>query len=464
MSATQHDSSTARLIGTGQHIGQRIGRARRIGRGLAAAGGALAVLVAGLALPAAAEPATPVDYTSGSTATRANDLGFDTCDAPSLAALNAWQGTSPYDVVNIYFGGINRGCAAQPNLTPTWVRGAVQAGWKLLPTYFGYQPTCMFGTKPNRYDANSATARGSSDGADAVARAQALGLLSGSGLYADVEHYDRTDASCRTAVRRYVSAWTKTLHDSGYLAGVYVHQDSGLRDLSDTYDSTSYARPDAVWMARWDGNSSLTGWPTAPDSQWSYYQRAKQYQGDHDETWGGVTINIDSDNVRAPVATTARNYSVTSTSALNGRSGPSSSYPVVRTYAPGATLAVVCQTSGQRVGTTSVWDRLTDGAWVSDRYVSTPSSTGFSSALPRCAYPGQVTVDLTARTGPGTSYPASGSPLRKGALAYVACQKVGTQIRTTRVWDQLRDGRWVSDYYVSNRSNTTWSAPVPRCP
>ncbi|MFE7505586.1 glycoside hydrolase domain-containing protein [Promicromonospora sp. NPDC057488] len=465
MSAMQQNSS-GQHNSRGRRLDRRHGTGSRqhIGRGLAAAVGALAVLVAGLALPAAAEPETPVLYTSGSTATRANGLGFDTCTAPSLAALNAWRGTSPYDVVNIYFGGINRGCA-QPNLTPTWVRGAVAAGWKLLPTYFGYQPSCMFGSKPNRYTSDNATARGGSDGADAVAQAKALGLRSGSGLYADVEHYDRTDASCRTAVRKYVAAWTKALHRSGYLAGVYVHQDSGLRDLSDSYDSSTYARPDAVWMARWDGNSSLTGWPTAPDSQWSYYQRAKQYEGDHNETWGGVTINIDSDNVRAPVATVARNYSVTSSTSLNARSGPAASYPVVTTYAPGATLSVVCQGSGQQVGSTAVWDRLTNGAWVSDRFVSTPSSTGFTSVLPRCAYPGQVTVGmLTARTGPGTSYPAAGSPLPRGALAYVTCQKVGTLIRTSRVWNQLRNGTWVSDYYVSNRSSTTWSAPVPRCP
>jgi hypothetical protein len=35
---------------------------------------------------------------------------------------------------------------------------------------------------------------------------------------------------------------------------------------------------------------------------------------------------------------------------------------------------------------------------------------------------------------------------------------------THSVWNKLRDGRWVSDYFVSNRSDTTWSAPVPRCP
>ncbi|HEX6327905.1 MAG TPA: glycoside hydrolase domain-containing protein [Jiangellaceae bacterium] len=436
----------------------------KIIRGLAAFGSALTILLVGLATPASAEPETPVVYPSGSTVTRADRLGFDTCTAPSLAALKAWKGTSPYSAVNIYFGGINRGCT-QPNLTKAWVRNANVAGWRLLPTYFGYQPTCKFGTtKPYRYTATNATSRGTSDGTDAVTKAKALGLLPGSALYADVEHYDRTDSACRTAVRRYVSAWTKTLHAAGYLAGVYVHQNSGLRDLADSYNSTTYARPDAVWMARWDGVKSLTNWPTAPNSYWAIYQRAKQYRGDHNETWGGVTINIDSDIIKAPVASVARTYKVTSKTPLNARSGPATSYSIVRSYDPGASLSVVCQASGQKVGTTVVWDRLTSGAWVSDYYVSTPSNTGFTSALPRCIYPGQVTTNsLNARTGPGTSYPITGSPLPRGALAYVMCQKSGSRVGTTSVWNKLRDGRWVSDYYVSNRSNTTWSAPVPRC-
>jgi uncharacterized protein YraI len=245
---------------------------------------------------------------------------------------------------------------------------------------------------------------------------------------------------------------------------VYVHQSSGLRDLSATYNSTTYARPDAVWVARWDGSRSLTGWPTAPDAQWSTWQRVKQYRGDHNETWGGVTINIDSDSLRAPVATIARRYKVTSSTSLNARTGPSAAYPVIRSHAAGSTLSVVCQARGQKVGTSSVWNRLSNGTWVSDYYVSTPSSTGFTSALPRCTYPGQVTAStLNARTGPGTSYPTSGSPLPRGSLAYVLCQKSGTKVGTSSVWNLLPDGRWVSDYYVSNRSNTGWSTPVPRC-
>ena len=439
-------------------------RRGRLLQRLATIGGGAAVLVGVLAAPVSAEPDTAVRFPSASSATRADLLAFDTCTAPSLAALRAWYGSSPYRAVNIYFGGNNRGCA-QPNLTPAWVREATGMGWRLLPTYFGSQPFCAFGSKPNRYTASNATSLGTSDAKDAAVRAKALGVLPGSALYADVEHYDQTVSACGTAVRRYVSAWTKALHQAGYLAGVYIHQDSGLRHLSGSYNSTSYARPDAVWMARWDGDPSLTGWPTAPDSQWAFWQRAKQYRGDHNETWGGVTINIDSDRLKAPVATVARSYQVTSGTALNARSGPATSYPVVRTFPPGSSVSVVCQTTGQQVGTTRVWDRLASGIWVSDRYLSTPSKPGFTTALPRCNYPGQVTapVALSARTGPGTSYPTTGNPLPRGSLAYVVCQKRGNTVGTTAVWNKLRDGRWVSDFYVSNRSNTSWSPPVPRC-
>ena len=75
-----------------------------------------------------------------------------------------------------------------------------------------------------------------------------------------------------------------------------------------------------------------------------------------------------------------------------------------------------------------------------------------------------TTASLNARTGPGASYSTTGNPLPRGALAYVMCQKAGSKVGTTSGWNKLRDGRWVSDSYVSNRSNASWSAPVPRCP
>ncbi|KGN41663.1 glycoside hydrolase domain-containing protein [Knoellia aerolata] len=427
---------------------------------------ALAALAMGVAspTPAAADPSTPATYPAASSATRVSALFFDTCTAPSLTGLAAWKGRSPYAGVNIYFGGRNRACT-QPNLTAAWVRSATAGGWFLVPTYMGDQPFCIFGTKTYRFTAATAAARGAADGADAVAKARALGLLPGSALYADVEHYDRAAAGCTTAVRTYVSEWTRALHRSGYLAGVYAHQDSGVRDLAASYLSTTLARPDAIWMARWDNVATTVNWPTAGNGLWAEWQRAKQYRGDHNETWGGVTMNIDSDIIRGPVATVARPYRVTSSGSLNVRSGPSSAYPIIGSLASGSTVSVICQARGQLVGTTSVWDRISTGGYVSDRYVSTPSTTTFSAPLQRCSYPGQITIGtpVNTRTGPGTTYAVNGS-LQGGALAYVACQKAGTLVASTRVWNQLVGGRWVSDYYVSNMSNTTYSAPVPGCP
>ena len=108
--------------------------------------------------------------------------------------------------------------------------------------------------------------------------------------------------------------------------------------------------------------------------------------------------------------------------------------------------------------------RAVGGTYVTDYYVSTPSNTTYSSPLPRCSYPYQVTAagGLNKRTGPGTSYPAAGT-LPNGGLAWVVCQKAGSTVGTTSVWDKLDDARWVTDYYVATPSKTTYSKPIPRC-
>ena len=100
-------------------------------------------------------------------------------------------------------GGIEADPLTTAKVVEEVARYNTAAGWSLIMTYFGDQPFCVFGTKPNRYVATDAAARGSADGTDAVATARSLGLLPGSALYADVEHYDRTNASCVAAVRTY---------------------------------------------------------------------------------------------------------------------------------------------------------------------------------------------------------------------------------------------------------------------
>jgi hypothetical protein len=45
----------------------------------------------------------------------------------------------------------------------------------------------------------------------------------------------------------------------------------------------------------------------------------------------------------------------------------------------------------------------------------------------------------------------------------VSCQRSGSKVGTTAVWDRLDDGTYVSDYYLATPSKTTYSSPLPRC-
>ena len=411
---------------------------------------------------ASAEPATPTSYPAGAAATRYTGLAFDTCTAPSSTTMRAWL-DSPYRALGVYIGGINRGCD-QPRLTASWVSAVTKMRWRLIPIYMGRQAPCTTRPHSTLITPSLARSQGESAATDAVRRAKALGMIPGSAIYADMEHYDPNNSSCRTAALRFLSSWTKELHRRGYIAGVYVHLNSGAKHLAEVYTSTSYARPDAIWIARWDLSSSLSGWSGVANSRWAEHQRAKQYRGDHNERHGGVTLNIDNDRFDAPVASVSYAYHVTGATRLNARTGPSSSYSIVRSYANGATVKVVCQTTGSRVGGTPVWNKLSDGTYVPDRYVSTPSSTSYSAPIPRCLYPYQVrsTDALNARSGPGSSY-AIKDRLPPGSLAWVVCQRAGAKVGTTSIWNRLPSGYWVSDYWVATPSNVGYSSPIRRC-
>ncbi len=412
--------------------------------------------------PAAANPSTSISYPSGSTNTRYVGKAFDACSAPSLATIQKWN-ASPYRSLGVYVGGASRTCT-QPNLTASWVTAVTKMGWRLIPIYKGAQPTCGGRATDPKILPSTAAAQGKAAADDAISKGAALGMVAGSAFYNDIEAYARDDPTCRTAVLTYASAWTSRLHARGYLSGVYVNLLNGAADFAAVYNSTAYARPDAIWVARYDLSTSLTGWAGIPNSFWAVHQRAKQYRGSHDETWGGVTINIDNDQFDAPVATVRYGYTVTSSIPLNARSGPSTSYPIVKTLPSRSAVSVLCQTTGLKVVTTSVWDRLSDGTYVSDYYVSTPSNTTFSAPLPRCTYSYQVAVSgsVNLRSGPGTQYAIVGS-IPNGGLAAVTCQQSGSLVFTTRIWDRLDNGKWVSDYYVMNPSNTTYSGPAQRC-
>jgi hypothetical protein len=56
---------------------------------------------------------------------------------------------------------------------------------------------------------------------------------------------------------------------------------------------------DAIWVARWNG---VAGTYETPVANAFADRRIHQYWGEHPETWGGVTMHVDSNLVEGPVA------------------------------------------------------------------------------------------------------------------------------------------------------------------
>ena len=259
---------------------------------------AAASATTGLAAVARPNPVTPGDFTGH---------GFDQCVAPTQATMDRWLDSSPFLAVGIYTSGASRGCRTQPNLTPTWVRTQLRKGWRLLPITLGPQASChpgfpRYGNDPtidptpgsnNRYAAARKQAR--AQAATSVRDALALGLTPGSTLWYDLEGYDSTNTRCRESALAFLSAWTWTLHDLGWVSGVYSSAGSGIRDLDDARvrRPNAFVLPDAVWIARWDGVAN-TSTSYLREDGWRPGGRVKQYRGGHTETWGGVSIPIDS--------------------------------------------------------------------------------------------------------------------------------------------------------------------------
>jgi hypothetical protein len=225
-----------------------------------------------------------------SAATAYTGLGFDACAAPSKSAMSAW-GASPYRAIGVYIGGANRGCS-QPNLTASWVNEQVSAGWRLIPTYVGLQaPTSSCGSCA-KLSPSSAAAQGVADASDAAEQARAVAIGPGSPIYFDMESYTRT-ASASKATLAFLAAWTSQLHALGYESGVYSSGASGIADLVD--ELGTYEEPDDLWSANWNGSASATD-PYVPSTTWAGH-RIHQYAGGHNESYGGVSINIDNDYV-----------------------------------------------------------------------------------------------------------------------------------------------------------------------
>ncbi|WP_244930293.1 glycoside hydrolase domain-containing protein [Nocardioides sp. W7] len=241
-------------------------------------------------------PVTPGDFTG---------YGFDQCLTPDQAKMNRWLARSPFLAVGIYISGKSRACRSQPNLTPTWVATQLRKGWRLLPITLGPQASCQprfprysddvrIDPRPGTGTYGRAYRMGVAEAETTVVDAQALGIVAGSTLWYDLEGYDSKNTHCRESALRFLSGWTVRIRELGYVSGVYSSAGSGIRDLDNARVDRPgmYVMPDRIWVARWDGKANTSTSYLRPDG-WLPGGRVKQYQGGHDETWGGVRINID---------------------------------------------------------------------------------------------------------------------------------------------------------------------------
>jgi hypothetical protein len=320
---------------------------------------------------------------------------FDLCTARSTATMRSWL-ASPYRAVNMYIGGKARAkaCRPQPELTPEWVSTVTTNGWSLIPTFVDLQPPCSTSGKKT-FTAAGARDAGRDAAERAAARMQALNLGPGNIVYDDFEIFDDTRKRCAAAAVDFVEAWTLRLHALGYKAGMYAVADwNGVERGLDVFATDADPRPDAIWFNNWHTGRILTD----PDlhGHWKGH-RIHQYRGDHDETYSGVTLNIDSNVAKGDVAgavTPTRpvgppyvyyasppNDGVTS---VNERTAPRTDALRVGTHPWNTELDITCQAVGEKVMGSYVWDRLVSGNYVADINTTTTGGLGFTAGIPRC--------------------------------------------------------------------------------
>ena len=150
-----------------------------------------------------------------------------------------------------------------------------------------------------------------------------------------LEAFDATKTACRNSALAFLSAWTTELKAHGYLSGVYSSASSGLKMLDQVRQSspTAYALPDQVWIADWNQQANTSSSYVA-STGWMPHARVKQYQGGHNEAYGGVTINIDRDFLDVGQGSTAP-----AESHCGGVPVDFSSYPNLKTPASGAKVS-----------------------------------------------------------------------------------------------------------------------------
>lgn len=128
-----------------------------------------------------------------------------------------------------------------------------------------------------------------------------------------------------------------------------------------------------------------SGNATVEEYNWSNYLRYGQrtVQAHRYIHFVGAAVQPISQPTPAPAQPAGHPYRTTDV--IRQRSGPGTGFHTVGILPAGARIMIVCQVrSSSVIRGTGIWDRLSDGSYVTDYYTTTPAFNTFSPGLPRC--------------------------------------------------------------------------------
>ncbi|MEH0973301.1 peptidoglycan DD-metalloendopeptidase family protein [Micromonospora sp. CPCC 205546] len=180
------------------------------------------------------------------------------------------------------------------------------------------------------------------------------------------------------------TGWIRVIHDRGYSTDYYhlwssisvngaaVGQGAylGYTGTDVTCGGAAYGRHVHFGLRQ---NSAYVGIAGHSIGKWEFANGAAAYQGGarHGSAWAGAGAGLYN------YGALGFNQAVVDANgggSVNKRSGPGTGYAVRGSVGDGATVTVSCSANGTshagRYGTTALWNRLSDGTWVSDAYLA----------------------------------------------------------------------------------------------
>jgi LasA protease len=180
--------------------------------------------------------------------------------------------------------------------------------------------------------------------------------------------------------------WLRVYHPNGYTSDYYhlqgnitpangtsVAEGAFLGNIGvDVSCGGSATGPHVHWSIL-KGDTRVT-WHHRSAGKWVFYNGASDYEGY--ALHGSTRVNVGGGLYNYGKLLQSQGIVDTNGgTTLNRRSGPGTNYAIVGSVADAATINLVCWRNGTshtgRYGTSSVWDKMSDGTWVSDAYVYT---------------------------------------------------------------------------------------------